>query len=96
MTTAAEIAKNLKFDKIDSAKTPNLISYSLLNNANGDTWKEIKLIFNGSDQAQSVKIKKANWTVIARDGKIDKNGIGEMTGGNTTVAPHSALILAIQ
>lgn len=93
MTSAEQIAKHLRFDKLNAQQ---LISYSLINNANGDTWKEIKLIFNGSDQAQSVKIKKANWTVIARDGKIDKNGIGEMTGGNTTVAPHSALILAIQ
>ena len=39
MTSAGEIAKNLVFDKIDSAKTPNLISYSLKNHANGDEWE---------------------------------------------------------
>ena len=51
MTSAEDIARNLKFDKVT---TPNLISYSLLNNANGDEWKEIKMVFNGADEAATV------------------------------------------
>lgn len=94
MTTAEDIAKNLKFDNIDSAKTPNLISYSLLNNANGDEWKEIKVVFNGASEPQAVKLPKDNWTVVARNGKIDaENGLGNITGGVTEIAPYSALIL---
>lgn len=94
MTTAKDIAKNLKFDKIDSKKTPNLISYSLLNNANGDEWKEIKVVFNGAPTAQTVKIPKGNWQVVARDGKIDPaNALGTIAGGAVEVAPFSALIL---
>ncbi|MCM1320025.1 MAG: type I pullulanase [Muribaculaceae bacterium] len=94
MTTAEQIAKHLKFDNIDSAKQPNLISYSLLDHANGDNWKEIKLVFNGADQAQTVNLPKGNWTVVARDGKINPDGLGTYKGGKTTVAPYSALILA--
>lgn len=94
MTSATDIAKNLKFDNIDSAKTPNLISYSLLNNANGDKWKEIKVIFNGADKAQTLNVKKGNWLVIARDGEINPASTVTYKGGKTTVAPHSALILA--
>lgn len=94
MTTAKDIAKNLKFDKIDSKKTPNLISYSLLNNANGDEWKEIKVVFNGAPTAQTVKIPKGNWQVVARDGKIDPvNTLETIAGGAVEVAPFSALIL---
>lgn len=94
MTTAKDIAKNLKFDKIDSKKTPNLISYSLLNNANGDEWKEIKVVFNGAPTAQTVKIPKGNWQVVARDGKIDPvNALETIAGGAVEVAPFSALIL---
>lgn len=94
MTTAKDIAKNLKFDKIDSKKTSNLISYSLLNNANGDEWKEIKVVFNGAPTAQSVKIPKGNWQVVARDGKIDPaNALETIAGGAVEVAPFSALIL---
>ena len=95
MTSAGEIAKNLKFDKIDSAKTPNLISYSLLNNANGDEWKEIKVVFNGASKAQTVNVKKGDWMIVAKDGKISPTGdLGATTGGKMTLAPYSALILA--
>lgn len=90
MTTAEDIAKNIIFDKID---VPNLISYSICNNANGDEWKEIKLIFNGSDEARELKIKKGEWTIIAQDGKIDLGGIATTKGGKISVEPCSALIL---
>jgi pullulanase len=93
MTTAAEIAKNLVFDKIDSAKTPNLISYSLLNHANGDSAKEIKVVLNGADHEQTVNIKKGDWTVVARDGEIAAEGLSSSKGGKMAVAPYSALIM---
>lgn len=91
MTTAADVAKHLVFDKV---KEPGLISYSLKDNANGDSWKEIKLVFNGSNDAKSVKIPKGNWTVIASDGMLDAEGLGSTKGGKMAVQPRSALILA--
>ncbi|MDE6270633.1 MAG: DUF3372 domain-containing protein, partial [Muribaculaceae bacterium] len=91
MTDAADIARNIVFDKVEQ---PNLISYSILNNANGDEWKEIKLVFNGSDEAANVKVPKGNWTIIAEDGRIKADGLGTSRGGKLTVAPVSALILA--
>lgn len=94
LTSAKDIAKHLKFDKIDPKKQPNLISYSLTGHAGGDEWTEIKLVFNGADHPQSVNIPKGNWTVIARDGKINPGGMGSYTGGKTEVTPYSALILA--
>lgn len=94
MTSAKDIAKNLVFDKIDSSKTPNLISYSLLNNANGDVWKEIKVVFNGADHSQSVNVKKGDWIVVAQDGKISPEGLGRSKGGKIEIPAYSALILA--
>lgn len=98
MTSAEDIARNLKFDKVT---TPNLISYSLLNNANGDEWKEIKLVFNGADEAATVKLPKGKWLVIAQDGNLCHTGLTApdgtlltLPGGTTTIAPRSALILA--
>ena len=93
MTSAEDIANHIKFDKVD---TPNLISYSIKDNANGDSWKEIKLVFNGSNEAQTVKIKKGDWKIVAQDGMLDMNGIGQTEGGNMTLKPHTALILAIE
>ncbi len=91
MTNAADIARNIKFDKV---KGDNLISYSILNHANGDEWKEIKLVFNGSDNTREIIIPKGDWMVVARDGVINAKGIGEYKGGKTAVEPRSALILA--
>lgn len=91
MTTAEDIAKHLVFDKVNQE---NVISYSLKDNANGDAWKEIKVIFNGNAEPVAVKVPKGNWTVIAEDGKINASGMGTSKGGNVTVAPTSALILA--
>ncbi len=93
MTTASEIAHNIAFDKVN---TPNLISYSIKNNANGDSWKEIKLIFNGSAEAKTVKVRKAQWTIVASDGMLSPAGLGISQGGTITVAPYSATILATQ
>lgn len=95
MTTADDIAKHLVFDKIDPEKNPNLISYSLIDNANGDAWKEIKVIFNGASEPQNIKVPKGNWMIVAQDGKINAKGnLGISKGGVMTVFPYSALILA--
>ena len=91
MTSVEQIAKHLVFDKNTDE---NVISYSLRDHANGDSWKEIKVIFNGNPKAMEVKVPKGNWTVIADDGKIKADGLGKAKGGKMTVAPTSALILA--
>ena len=91
MKSAEEIAKNIVFDK---NKIDNLVSYSIKNNANGDEWKEIKLIFNGNNKTVEVSIPKGNWEIIAEDGKFNPSGLGVSKGGKVSVAPISALILA--
>lgn len=97
MTSAEDVARHLRFDPVE----PNLLSYSLTDYANGDEWKEIKLIFNGNDTDATVRIPKGEWTVIAYDGKIDHTGLKNndgtpmtMRGGKTLVPHRSALILA--
>ena len=95
MTSAEDIAKHLVFDKIDSSKTPNLISYSLKDNANGDSWKEIKVVFNGASEPQTLNLPKGDWKIVAENGQINPEGfLGTTKGGKTLIAPYSALILA--
>ena len=95
MTSADDIARHLVFDNIDSQKTPNLISYTLRDHANGDSWRDIKVVFNGASEPQTVTVSKGKWMVVARDGKIAPDGsLGSFKGGKITLAPYSALILA--
>ena len=91
MTSAADIARNIVFDKV---KEDCVVSYSIKNHANGDEWQEVKVVFNGNDRDVTVNVAKGNWTVVAADGKIDKDGLGKSKGGKTVVASRSALILA--
>ena len=91
MTSAADIARNIVFDKV---KGDCVVSYSIKNHANGDEWQEVKVVFNGNDRDVTVNVAKGNWTVVAADGKIDKDGLGKSKGGKTVVASRSALILA--
>ncbi|MDE6629149.1 MAG: DUF3372 domain-containing protein, partial [Muribaculaceae bacterium] len=98
MTTAEDIARHLRFDKVSA---DNLVSYSLVDHANGDSWKEIKIIFNGADTDAEVRIPKGKWLVVARDGELRHDGLRGHDGdrirynGGKTVVPHrSALILA--
>jgi len=91
MTTDADIARHLKFDK---SAEPCFISYTLTDHANGDQWKEIKVMLNGNDTAIETRIPSGRWTVIARDGRINAEGLGSVKGGKITVEPRSALILA--
>lgn len=94
MTTAEDIARHLRFDDIDSEKQPNLISYSLIDNANGDEYKEIKVIFNGSDSVRNLKVGKGDWDVIAEDGRISADApLRKSKGGKMEIAPYSALIM---
>jgi len=60
----------------------------------GDAWKEIKVIFNGSDEPREVKVPKGDWIVIADDGQINAEGLSTTRGGKLTAAPRAALILA--
>ncbi len=91
MTNAADIARNIVFDNL---KGDCLVGYTIKNNANGDAWKEIKVVFNGNDKDVTVNVAKGTWIIVADDGKIDKDGLGKAKGGKMTVASRSALILA--
>ncbi len=91
MTTADDIAKHIVFDDIEM---PNVVSYSIIDNANGDKWNEIKLVFNGNAEPVLVDVPAANWMVIANDGKIKASGMGRARGGKMKVPATSALILA--
>lgn len=93
MTSASDIARHIVFDNIDSKKTPNLISYTIKDHANGDAWKDIKVIFNGSDEPRKVKLGKGSWEAALLDDRISHDSsLGTFTK-EITLAPTSAVIL---
>lgn len=89
MTTTADIQKHLEF-----MPTQDLfVGYQISGNANGDSWKNIIVLLNGSDESRSVDIPKGDWTIVLEDDKIDENGIRKITGESVEIPAIGALIL---
>ena len=74
-------------------KEDNLIGYKITDNANGDEWAEIMVIFNGNTEEKMVDLPKGDWTIVCQNGQINEAGMGNFNGGKIEVAKHSSLIL---
>lgn len=90
MGSANLVREHLQFLPVDG---DNVVAYIIKDNANGDTWKNIIVVFNGRDTAIQQQIPAGKYTVVCRDGKIDKNGMGTVNGPEVTVPAQSALII---
>ncbi len=90
MTREGEITRHLQF--VDTAD-PQVIAYQLINNANGDKWNDILIIFNGSMDSKTVNIPAGSWTLIGDGNKIDQNGIKSINSASVEVPGATAYIL---
>lgn len=71
----------------------NVVMYTLTGNVNGDTSKEITVIFNGNRHAITVNLPEGNRTLICHDGIIDLRGMRTVSTNPFIVEPSSASIL---
>jgi pullulanase len=70
-----------------------VVAYTLNGNVNGDSWRDIMVIYNGNRIPATISIPQNNWNVVMHDGKIDLNGMGTVKDSIFVVAPSSASIL---
>ena len=86
-----QMKKHLKFIELN---VPNVIAFTLSDNANGDSWKDILVILNGNRKNVKVEIPEGEWNVVCHDGKISPSS-PLMTVKNTsfTVGASSASIM---
>lgn len=89
MGNADEVRKHLEF--IDAPKS--VVAFRLKDFAGGDTWKSIIVILNANKKAMEIPIPEGNYTIVAKNGKVDSNGLGSLTGDTAAVEPQSAIIL---
>ena len=91
MTTQDMVQKNLKF--LDM-KTPNVVAYTLDNNANKDSWKQILVIFNGNRKPVVLQIPEGTWNVVCYNGAINPAGVlMQVKGQKLNVPASSAAIM---
>lgn len=70
-----------------------LVAFRLKGNAGGDAWNNIIVVLNGNKGACELAVPEGQYTVVARDGKIDERGMGTVSGSQVVVGGQSALIL---
>jgi pullulanase len=90
MPSAKMIREHLHF--MDSGD-PGVVAYRVSGNANGDKWKNIIVIFNGSTSDKKVIIQAGKWKMAVDGNGIDEKGLKNIGAGEMPVAATSACVL---
>ena len=70
-----------------------VVAYRLKDHAGSDEWQDIIVILNADKSPVTVDIPEGRYSVVCCDGKVDEQGLGEVTGSKVQVSPQSALIM---
>lgn len=90
MGSADMVRKHLEFLPVEGG---NLIAYQLKDNAGGDAWKDIIVILNARKTTAEVAIPDGDYVVVCKDGIINQQGLGSVSGNKVSVAPQTAMIM---
>lgn len=90
MTTAADIKANLSFYETTE---PNVVAYTIANNANGDEWDTITVLMNANDSEVTYTLDKSGWVVVVNGEKAGTDKISDVSGKKVTIAAHSLMVL---
>ncbi|SCN24518.1 Pullulanase precursor [Clostridium sp. N3C] len=90
MNTKAAVESNLEVKKANG----NVVVFQLKNYANGDTWKNIVVIYNANTTSQEVQLPfSASWKVVVNGQKAGVEVLSEIDGNKVTVEPISMMVL---
>lgn len=89
MNKTEDVQKHLQFLKCSEN---SVVAFTLSENANGDSWKNIVVIYNGNNKKVVVEVPSKKWTLVAFDGQIDLKGIAQVEGGSIEVPALSSVI----
>ncbi|OON96499.1 MAG: type I pullulanase [Candidatus Epulonipiscioides saccharophilum] len=91
METAEEVNKHFTVFKSDE----NVVGFNLGEYANGDSYKNISVIYNGNDSEMTVELPHAaNWNIVVNETTAGTEVIKSLTNSSSvTVAPLSMMVL---
>ncbi|NLZ47951.1 MAG: type I pullulanase [Clostridiales bacterium] len=84
-----QVANHLKF--LPGARS--CVAFILENHANGDTWKDIVVIYNGANHCNSVSIPEGSWNVVVNKNSAGTDIIETIEGSNVAVESTSMMVL---
>jgi pullulanase len=88
--TADLVRQHLEFLSVEN---DFVVAYRLKDHAGSDEWQDIIVILNADKSPVTVDIPEGRYSVVCCDGKVDEQGLGEVTGSKVQVSPQSALII---
>jgi pullulanase len=88
MTEAEQVRRHLRFIRMDG----NVVAYMLEHGANEDSWNRIIVIYNGSDESQSIHLEPGEWKVTVNHHTAGTDVI-ETVVGEVRVEPWSLMVL---
>lgn len=99
MTNANDIRNNM--DVYTAYYNPNIIITHLKNNANGDKWANIVVIYNPTSDTYNFNDGKTSladplggqWHCVVNDTQAGTTPIGDVFSGRPTVKPYSMMVL---
>lgn len=87
---AGLVRDNLRF----LSAPAHCVAYCISNrNVPGEEWNNTIVILNAGKEAAKVAVPGGKYTIVAKEGVIIPEGMGEMEGSEAFVAPQSALII---
>jgi pullulanase len=70
----------------------NSIQYELTGNANGDSWKNIVVVYNPNSTAITATLPSGSWTIVANGGTVGSTPLGTASG-SVSVPDYSMMVL---
>ncbi len=89
MTNATDVQNNLEFKTVENG----LISYQISNHANGDSWKNVYVIYNAQTKPIDYKIK-GEWQLAVIGDNFDQEG--SKTISESVTVPALSMLIAFQ
>jgi pullulanase len=90
LTSSDLIRKHLQFLDVSGS---NIVAYQLKDNAGGDAWKNIVVIFNGNNAARTVTLPAGDWKMVLDEQQLDERGLKTIKIGRVEVPAISAMVL---
>lgn len=87
--STSAIQDHLRFLEISG---DNFLGFELSDHANGDQWRNILVLYNGSLLNKTISLPQGKWTVVSDGDQVNESGLSS-SSGTLTIPAISAMIL---
>lgn len=90
MISTEDIQNNLVFLEMPAEQ---MVGYAINNNAHGDDWNSIAVLFNAHTLEQTAKLPRKGWVIVVDGERAGTKSLGEVKGDTVAIPARSSLVL---